>query len=73
MTTETLIDVLFDKLDMWRNLPAYQLERRADIFFAIYLKDIIQNKYRTIIDFTIPEFPVRRGDLSEFNENDNLS
>jgi len=41
MTTETLIDELFDKLDEWRSLPAYQLERRADIFFAIYLKDII--------------------------------
>jgi hypothetical protein len=24
---------LFDRLDAWRHVPAYQLERRADIFF----------------------------------------
>jgi hypothetical protein len=73
MTTEKLIEELFDKLDNWRNLPAYQLERRADIFFAIYLKDIIHYKYRIEIDIIIPEFPIRRGDLKEFDQSDNLS
>jgi len=32
------INELFDLLDDWRNLPSYQLERRADIFFAIHLE-----------------------------------
>ena len=75
MTTEALIDELFDKLDMWRNLPAYQVERRADIFFAIYLKDILKSNIidHPVIDFIIPESPVRRGDLSAFVESDNLS
>lgn len=33
---------LFDLLDDWRNLPSYQLERRADIFFALHLEIIIK-------------------------------
>lgn len=77
MTTEALIDELFDKLDMWRNLPAYQLERRADIFFAIYLKDILSNNINDfpIIDYIIPEFPVRKGNLKSIKDkpNSNLS
>lgn len=73
MTTEVLIDELFDKLDMWRNLPAYQLERRADIFFAIYLKDIIRHLFEKEVDFIIPEFPVRKGHLKDFKVIDNQS
>lgn len=26
---------LFALLDQWRHFPAYQLERRADVFFAV--------------------------------------
>jgi hypothetical protein len=55
------ISELFDLLDKWRYFPAYQLERRADIFFAIYLKQIIQNRFGVPIDAIIPEFPVRVG------------
>jgi hypothetical protein len=29
------INDIFDNLDDWRHLPAYQLERRADISFSI--------------------------------------
>lgn len=63
MTTIQLIDKLFTRLDYWRNLPAYQLERRADIFFSLYLNDIIKSKYKHDIEFIIPEFPVRLGDV----------
>jgi len=59
------INELFDLLDKWRYFPAYQLERRADIFFAIFLKQIIQNKYNLSIDTVIPEFPVRVGAIIE--------
>lgn len=59
------ISELFDLLDKWRYFPAYQLERRADIFFAIFLKQIIQNKYNLSIDTLIPEFPVRVGAIIE--------
>ncbi|NDP20943.1 MAG: hypothetical protein GZ091_07680 [Paludibacter sp.] len=59
MTKELLIDQLFDRLDDWRNLPAYQLERRSDIFFSLYLKDIIQSYYQQKVEHIIPEFPVK--------------
>ena len=57
------INRLFDLLDEWRMLPAYQLERRADIFFALYLDKIIEELRNSKIEMIIPEFPVRVGDV----------
>lgn len=34
-TMNAKIDALFNLLDEWRCLPKYQLERRANIFFAL--------------------------------------
>lgn len=62
-STKELIDKIFSRLDLWRSLPAYQLERRADIFFSIYLDDIFRSKFGHDIDLIIPEFPVRVGDI----------
>lgn len=57
-----IINRLFETLDSWRHLPSYQLERRADIFFAMYLKDVLERKYGTVLKpQIIPEFPVRVG------------
>ena len=67
------INKLFDLLDDWRNLPAYQLERRADIFFALYLDKIMGKLKNVSIDLIIPEFPLRLGELPEQNHNSNLS
>lgn len=53
------INQLFDRLDDWRNLPAYQLERRADIFFAIYLQEIVGARFGWQIQDILPEFPIR--------------
>jgi len=72
METE-IINKLFNKLDDWRNLPAYQLERRADIFFSIYLEEIIQSKYGKSIKLVIPEFPVRAGDVVKDHKRPDLS
>ncbi len=64
------IDQLFDNMDAWRHLPAYQLERRADIFFSIYQPEILARKYRTEIEGIVPEFPVRIGTIyPEANTN----
>jgi len=73
MTTEKLIDKLFNQLDDWRPLPAYQLERRADIFFAIYLVDIFKSKFDQDIEYIIPEFPVRIGSVYKNRMFDNLN
>ncbi len=59
------IEKLFDQMDKWRNLPNYQLERRADLFFSLYLSDVIKQKLngKEFIDNFIPEFPVRIGTI----------
>jgi hypothetical protein len=69
------INKIFDLLDTWRNLPAYQLERRADIFFALYLPKIISAKFEIDAEYIIPEFPVRIGTIynSTKLKNPNLS
>ena len=38
------LEELFARLDDWRHLPAYQLERRADIFFSLYLPDVLARR-----------------------------
>ena len=36
------IERVFKLLDNWRHLPDYQLERRADIFFALFLPEVLK-------------------------------
>jgi hypothetical protein len=70
------IDQMFDLLDVWRHLPAYQLERRADILFALYLPAFLTNHLGIEIrPEMIPEFPVRLGsiDPDATQKNRNLS
>jgi hypothetical protein len=60
----TDVDRVFDLLDAWRHLPAYQLERRADVFFALYLPAFLSNRLDCSIDrHLIPEFPARIGSI----------
>ncbi len=54
-----VIDELFNRMDTWRHLPDWQLERRADLFFSLYLKKILEHKYGLKLrPELIPEFPV---------------
>jgi len=70
-----VIGCLFDNLDRWRHHPKYQLERRADLFFSLYLNAVLEEKFNDEKDFCIadrliPEFPVRKGTiLEEFKEH----
>ena len=56
---------LFCLLDRWRHLPAYQFERRADIFFALFLPEVLgahlseKNCSVEINPTLIPEFPIK--------------
>jgi len=73
-TSSDLIDKLFNYLDEFRQLPAYQLERRADIFFALYLKEILENHFpEVIIDSFIPEFPIKIESITSGGNSSNLS
>jgi hypothetical protein len=63
------INELFNNMDTWRHLPAYQLERRADIFFSIYLAEVLADQFNTEIEGIIPEFPVHIGIITNFKTN----
>lgn len=53
---------IFDRMDSWRHLPGYQLERRADLLFSLYLPEALGKKLgRPVVPALIPEFPVRVG------------
>jgi len=52
-----MINVLFGKLDEWRKLPSYQLERRAYIFFAKHLPIIFKHEFNKKVIDIIPELP----------------
>ena len=55
---------IFGLLDKWRNLPPYRIERRADIFFALLLPDVLNRHLSApgiaIDPRVIPEFPLKR-------------
>lgn len=56
------INAIFNQLDVWRHFPSYQLERRADLYFSLYLAEVLESKIgKKIRKEIIPEFPVRRG------------
>ncbi len=76
---ENKIEKIFSNLDIWRKLPKYQLERRLDIFFTIYLKEIVEVFYKEILnekdiklsEVIIPEFPLKKDDVA--NEDKTLT
>ena len=58
------IDTIFNLMDSWRHLPGYQLERRADLFFALYIPQALEEKLGfSIRPRLIPEFPARIGTI----------
>ena len=58
--SESTIERVFDSLNRWRHLPAYQLERRADIYFALFLPEVLSKHLEINISPTlIPEFPIK--------------
>lgn len=51
-------------MDAWRHLPNYQLERRADLFFSLYLPEVLEAKFGfPVRKEIVPEFPVRIGTI----------
>ncbi len=55
------LDTVFAHMDRWRHLPAYQLERRADIFFSAYLAEVVAEVTGVpVADRMIPELPIKR-------------
>lgn len=42
MKTKENIKSLFNNLKTWIEFPKYQAERRLDVFFGLYLEDILK-------------------------------
>lgn len=66
MDLEIQIKRYFGRLNQWRHLPDYQLERRIDALLSLYLPGLIESKYFSSVkkksvhvETIIPEFPVR--------------
>lgn len=54
------VEDIFDRLDAWRHFPGYALERRADIFFSLYLRAVIEQELQvSLAEIIIPEFPLK--------------
>lgn len=64
LNSQQAVERIFQNLTLWRNLPKYQLERRADMFFGLYVKDIVKHfagsEDLEFSDIIIPEFPIRK-------------
>lgn len=59
-----IVDDVLAQLDKWRHLPAYRLEPRADPFFAVYMRGLLESHFGApISDLLVPEFPLRKGTL----------
>ena len=58
---EDKIEQIFELLKKWYEYPKYQLERRLDIFFSIYLPEILKEKGIHIeLNDIFPEFPLKK-------------
>lgn len=64
------IKEIFKLLGEWYKYPKYQLERRVDIFFALYLKEILKEKLKIEIDNEdiFPEFPLKKWE-NDYSSN----
>ena len=66
------INDIFDKLMLYANYPDYQLERRLDVFFLVYLKEILAINNIDMQDtFIFPEFPLLKKYENNFENSNN--
>ena len=56
-----MLERVFENLGRWRHLPSYQLERRADVFFSVYLREVLEAELGVgLEEVVIPELPIKR-------------
>ena len=65
---------VFELMDQWRHLPDYQLERRADIFFALFLPEVLKDHLGLDQEpYLIPEFPIKNRHNNQSSKVDYLA
>ena len=69
------ISQVLRQLDEWRHLPAYQLERRVDVLFGMFLPTVIESEYGVSPDNcqVLPEFPLHKGKLGKSTNNQSVN
>ena len=64
--SEISLERVLALMDKWRHLPAYQLERRADVLFATFLPEVLKKERFCTNDLNlIPEFPIKKSILQQ--------
>ena len=59
--SEMSLERVLALMDKWRHLPAYQLERRADVLFGLFLPDVLGTHFGIKVNpILIPEFPIKK-------------
>lgn len=63
MEAPEALQKMLGNLDRWRHFPKYQLERRADLFFSLFLREIVQHSgftgQKQLHRALLPEFPYK--------------
>ena len=67
--SEISLERVLALLDKWRHLPAYQLERRVDVIFALFLPEVLEKRFGTSNLRLIPEFPIKKSLLSAYRDD----
>lgn len=67
------MELLLEKLNLFRNFPRFQLERHFDIILMDYIPKILNEMEngKTEWDFAVPEFPISIKQLNGLELNDN--
>ncbi|MYC06965.1 MAG: hypothetical protein F4X57_07315 [Chloroflexi bacterium] len=64
----------FGLLDKWRHFPAFPLEARSEVFFALFLPTVLESHFKKdgvkIKPQVIPQFPLKKEDNNQSNNVD---
>ena len=67
MTAHPTLNDFFQRLDEWRHFPAFPLEARSEVFFALFLPTVLEAHFKKdgvkIKPQMIPQFPLRQNRL----------
>ena len=64
MTANPGMNDFFQRLDKWRHFPAFPLEARSEVFFALFLPTVLEAHFRKddvkLSQVKYPQFPLKQ-------------
>ena len=73
MTTHPSMNDVFQQLDKWRHFPAFPLEARSEVFFALFLSTVLEKSKCVGVKVKpqiIPQFPLKKEENYQSNNVD---